>query len=394
MMSAKDARRLLLGGQGLLDDPGRRATTRAVLRTIESLGFVQVDSINVVERAHHLTLHSRLDGYAREQLPRLAEVDRSVFEHWTHDASLVPTRWFVHWKPRFARDRVRLRANAWWKRLLGKDADRTLAATLARITEEGPLRSQDFEHPSKRKAWWDWKPAKAALDFLWRTGDLMVPGREGFQKIYDLTERVLPAHHALPVPEREAHVDWACSAAAARLGVFTASELVRFWNAVQADEARAWCGAKARAGEIVPVLVASEGAMAPQKAFAVADWESRVARLPDAPDRTRLLGPFDPVVRDRSRCLRRFGFDYRFEAFVPEPKRTYGYFVMPILERDRIVGRADLKVHRARSSLEVKGLWWEAGVRATKERRRMLEEGLGRLAAFVGATRIEGLLSS
>ena len=141
-------------------------------------------------------------------------------------------------------------------------------------------------------------------------------------------------------------------------------------------------------GRIVPVQVESaDGEVRP--AFALADWEARLARLPEPPERTRLLCPFDPILRDRARALRRFGFDYRFEAFVPEPKRQFGYFVLPILEGDRLVGRLDPKLHRDRGLLEIKGLWWEAGVRVTKARRRGLDEALERLATFVGAGDIQ-----
>jgi uncharacterized protein YcaQ len=232
------------------------------------------------------------------------------------------------------------------------------------------------------------KPQKAALDFLWRSGELMVPRREGFQKVYDLTERVLPDHHALPCPDPGEHLEWACSSAAERLWVFTPKELADFWNSIEATDARAWCAAAVTAGRLVPVEVEdTEGDARP--AFALADWQARLGRLPEPPERTRLLCPFDPILRDRTRALRRFGFDYRFEAFVPEPKRQYGYFVLPILEGDRLVGRLDPKLHRDRGLLEIKGLWWEPGIRPTKARKRGLAEALERLAAFVGAEDIQ-----
>lgn len=389
LLSAPDAARLLLGAQGLLDDPSRRATVPALQALVERLGFVQVDTINVLARAHDLTLFSRLDGYRPEQLRKLLEEKRSLFEAFTHDASAIPTAWFAHWKPRFARDRARIHAHAWWQHhFRGTDGARVVSDVKARIEREGPLKSSDFEHPEKRGPWWGWKPQKAALDFLWRAGELAIPRREGFQKVYDLTERVFPGPHAQPCPAPEAHLEWACATAAERLGVFTPKELADFWDDLEAPEARAWCLAAVEAGRIVAVAVAdADGTVRP--AFARADWEARLAELPEAPDRTRLLCPFDPILRDRTRALRRFGFDYRFEAFVPEPKRQYGYYVLPILEGGRLVGRLDAKTHRDRGLLEVKGLWWEPGLRATKARRRGLEEALGRLAAFVGAADVQ-----
>ncbi len=388
IIPASAAQRLFLGAQGLLDDPARRATVGSLQALIERLGFVQVDTINVLARAHDLTLFSRLDGYQPEQLRKLLEDKRNLFEGFTHDASAIPTAFFQHWKPRFARDRARIQTHAWWQNhFRGTDGAQVVKGVKARIAEEGPLKSSDFEHPEKRGPWWGWKPQKAALDYLWRGGELMVPRREGFQKLYDLTERVLPEHHAQPCPDPAAHLEWACATAAERLWVFTPKELAEFWASLEAPGAKAWCAAAVKAGRLVPVAV--EGADGDSRpAFALADWEARLAKLPEPADRTRLLCPFDPILRDRARALRRFGFDYRFEAFVPEPKRHYGYFVLPILEGDRLVGRLDPKLHRARGLLEIKGLWWEPGVKATKARKRGLDEALERLASFVGAQEI------
>jgi hypothetical protein len=383
------AGRLLLGAQGLLEDPARPATAASLQSLIERLGFVQVDTVNVLARAHDLTLFSRLDGYRPEQLKQLLEDERSLFEGFTHDASVIPALWFAQWKPRFARDRARLQAHAWWQHhFRGTDGAQVVNTVKTRIQQEGPLRSADFEHPEKRGPWWGWKPQKAALDFLWRSGELMVPRRVGFQKVYDLTERVLPDHCALPCPHPGEHLDWACSAAAERLWIFTPKELADFWNAIEVPEARTWCAAAEKAGRIIQMNAeGADGAVRP--AFALADWEARLAQLPEPPARTRLLCPFDPILRDRARALRRFGFDYRFEAFVPEPKRQYGYFVMPILEDGRLVGRLDPKFHRAQGRLEIRGLWWEPGIKATRTRKRGLEEALERMAAFVGADEVQ-----
>jgi uncharacterized protein len=190
----KTARRLFLDAQGLLADPARKATRHTLAKLIEQMGFVQIDSINYIERAHHLTLGSRLDAYAREHFTHLLEQERHLFEHWTHDASVIPTAWFAHWKPRFTRYKEKLRGRSWWMQRIGTEPDKVLDIMRARIAKEGPLRSQDFEHDRKGQSagWWDWKPQKAALEYLWFTGELMVTRREKFQKVYDLTERVLP----------------------------------------------------------------------------------------------------------------------------------------------------------------------------------------------------------
>ena len=389
-MPASAARRLFLGAQGLLA-PAPGGDRPALLRLIRRLGFVQIDTIHVIERAQHLTLFSRMPGYRPEQLQTLAEQDRAVFEAFTHDASLVPTEWYEHWRPRFRRDHVRIRANRWWQSLLGERCDEVCAHVLERIEQEGPLGSADFDHPERRGPWWGWKPQKAALDYLWRSGRLAVAGRVSFHKRYDLPERVYPEAHARPEPAPEAHEEWACSEAAERLCVFTPKELADYFAAVDAATAKGWCDRAGKSGRVVPVMVESADGAEPRPAFAVAGWETTLRELPDPVSEIRLLSPFDPILRDRARALRRFGFDYRFEAFTPEPKRVYGYYVLPLLERDRLVGRLDAKLHRGEGVLEVKGLWWEPGVRATKGRTRALGRALERLAGFLGARDVVGV---
>lgn len=385
------ARHLLMDAQGLLADPRRRLSRGALLRLVEQMGFVQLDSINVVERAHHLTLSSRADDYRHADFQRLLERDRTLFEHWTHDASAIPTKWFAHWKPRFARERERLRAHRWWAERMGGEPEKTIAYVRERIAREGPLRSQDFEHETrdaKASAWWSWKPQKAALEFLWTTGELSVARRAAFQKVYDLTERVFPDEHRAPAPSLAEQVEWACSTALERLVVATPKEIADFWKAIEASQAREWCAEAASDGRISMVLSESPDGAPPRPAYALNDWEQRLRKLPEPPARMRLLCPFDPVLRDRARALRLFDFDYRFEAFVPEPQRQYGYYVLPVLEGDRLVGRLDPKFHRAESLLEIRRLFWERGIRVTRARRRLLEEATARLAQLVGATRI------
>jgi len=390
IVSAEAARRLFLGAQGLLADPSRTATSSVLRAMIEAMGFVQLDSINVVERAHHLTLASRFDDYRHEHLTELLEHKRFLFEHWTHDASAIPTEWFAHWKPRFRRERERIRLHPWWKQRIGDDPDKIIARVRERVMSEGPLRSQDFEHQRKGEAsaWWGWKPQKAALEFLWWAGELMVTRRVNFQKVYDLTERVLPDHHQMPESSAEEHVEWACATALERLAVATPKELADFWKAISPAQAKNWCEDKEARGRITPLLVESVDGSKPRPAYAVADWERRLSMLPEPPERMRLLCPFDPVLRDRARVLRLFSFDYRFEAFVPGPKRQYGYYVLPVLEGERLVGRVDPKYHRARGVLEIQRVFWEPGVRVTRVRRGRIEEAAERLAWSVGAGKV------
>jgi hypothetical protein len=389
VVPAAAARRLLLDAQGLLAEPRRKATPQTVYELVERMGFVQVDSINVVARAQHLTLAARLDGYRPAMLERLLERERRLFEHWTHDAAAIPTVWYPYWRYRFAHAREVVLGNKWWMERLGGDPDGSTAAVLARIRDEGPLMAKDFERaPGADSAWWGWTRQKAALEFLWHTGALAITRRVQFHKVYDLAERVLPAAaEAGPQPPPEEYFAWACRAALERLGVATPQELADFWRAVPAAEARAWCERAAATGEIVPVRLEAADGSAPRAAYALPDWEARAATSPPAPHRLRLLSPFDPILHDRRRTQRLFGFDYRLEVFVPAAKRRHGYYVMPILEGERLVGRLDPKLHRDRGVLEVRGLWWEPGVRPSRARRAALEAAVSRLARLAGAER-------
>jgi uncharacterized protein YcaQ len=379
-LTVAQGRRLLLGAQGLLGP----APAGGLEGLIRQLGFVQLDSINVLERAHHLILGCRLEDYQPAAFEALL-AQRRLFEHWTHDAAAIPLQWYPQWRPRFPRNRERILANAWWRERIGDRAEPLLAQVLERVRAEGPLRSADFEHDRAglEAGWWGWKPQKAALELLWHTGELAVTGRVHFHKVYDLPERVFPEAHALPAPDPAAHLEWACASALDRLGVATARELAAFWDAVTPPEAAAWCAAAQAASRIEPVRL--EGAAG----FAVPDWRERLAALPEAGPGMVILCPFDPILRDRSRCLRLFGFDYRFEAFVPEARRQYGYYVMPLLEGESLVGRLDAKFHRDRAALAVKGVWWEPGIRPTKVRLRRLRLALEHLARRIGARDVE-----
>lgn len=376
--------------QGLLAEPRRKATPRVVLRTIEQLGFVQVDTINAVERAHHHILHTRLDDYREVRLTRLLERDRALFEHWTHDASIIRGDWFPHWRHRFDAYRNSPRLERWIRRKIGSDPAAVVRRVMRRITKDGPLMSRDFDDAgSTAGGWWDWKPSRAALEMLWRVGKLSISERRNFQKVYDRTDRVFPELLKERKPSARAHLDWACRVALDGLGVATPMELARFLFAVDGRSARAWAERAERSGEIVRVLVQNVDGTPARPAYVVADWERRVARAPDPPDRIRLLNPFDPAIRDRSRTSRHFGFDYTIECFVPAAKRQYGYYVLPILEGDRLVGRLDPKLDRERGVLQVQQLWWESGVRPTAARRRALETALDRFAGQLGADRFE-----
>jgi uncharacterized protein YcaQ len=381
----RESRRILLAAQGLATPPATRSGPASVQRLIERLGFVQVDSINVLERAHHLILQTRLESYRHETLTRLLEKDRSLFEHWTHDASLIPTRWYEHWKPRFAKYADRADRNAWWHERLGGDPAPLLKRIHARVRVDGPIRGRDLEEERSEDGgggWWNWHPGKAALEHLWRVGKISIAGRARFEKLYDLAERVHPEAHARSKPSIAEHLEWACHTALERLGVATSNEVAAFWKSIPNADARAWCDAAVARGEIESVVLEDlDGKRRP--AYAT-EASRRLARVEPWADELRLLCPFDPVIRDRQRLARRFAFDYRFEAFVPAAKRQFGYYVLPILHGERFIGRIDPKFDRATDTLIVRGPWWEPGC-DTRQHRKMLKTATNRLAGQIGA---------
>lgn len=353
---------------------------------VQRIGFVQLDSVNTVERAHHMILFSRAAQYERELLHALHHDHRALFEHWTHDASLIPMEFYPHWHHRFRAAKTRIDHPRWRERF-GADPEKTIRKVRARIRREGEVSTRDFDDKGAG-GWWGWGPSKTALEYLWRTGELAISRRDGFEKIYDLSERVIPADLRASRPTRKQTVDWACREALSRLGFATPTELANFFDLIEIAEAKDWTKSAMRRKEIIEVNV--EGADGSHRhTFAFSSIEADIAALGDPNESMRLLSPFDPAIRDRKRTQRLFGFDYTIEIFVPEAKRRYGYYVLPILEGTRFIARADLKAHRAEDRLEVKGFWLEPGVKLDRARKATIETALEGLARFTGVTRID-----
>lgn len=373
------ARRLFLDRHALAEAPVGAASGPALAGLVGRIGFVQVDSILTVARAHDMILWSRRQAYRPAALKRALEGDRRLWEHWTHDASILPVEVWPMWRDRFARDEARLRDG--WRKGFREGFEGQFDTILDRIARDGPVTSSDVGEGEARGkgGWWDWHPSKTALEWLWRTGRIAVTRRDGFRKVYDLTERVIPdAVRAVEIAP-EAVLDWACTSALERLGFGTAREVAAFWNAVPVDAARAWLLRAVAEGRVDEVLV--EGADgARRRVFAVPGLAGMAA--PEPPARLRVLSPFDPALRDRARAEFLFGFRYRIEVFVPEPQRVFGYYVFPLLEGARLVGRIDVK--RAGAVLAVRAVWPEPGVNWGKGRQAKLEAELARLAVFAG----------
>lgn len=385
-LSNTQARRIFLDRHALSEAPTGPAKGTDLLGLIERLGFVQLDSINTVARAHDLILFTRRQSYRPKALKLLYEKDRSLFEHWTHDAAVIPADYYPWWQLRRQRDAKKLRKQ--WRNWRRDGFEGQLQAVLDQIRDHGPQCSSDVGSGEKRGSggWWDWHPSKTALEYLWRSGALCVVGRDGFRKRYDLTERVIDTGICTPRADVARTVDWCCAGALDRLGFATANELAAFWDHVTLSEAKAWCDAETAAGRLQPIeITCDDGSQ--RACFARPGIGADAALNREPTKRLRVLSPFDPALRDRKRALRLFGFDYRIEIFVPEAKRKYGYYVFPVLEGDRVIARVDVKAFRDRDVLQVRALWPERGTRWGKGRHNAFEAELTRLTRLAGVSR-------
>lgn len=345
-------RRTSLQRQGLLQRAAFGAGLAGTRRAIEALGYVQIDTISVVSRAHDHVLQTRVPGYRPDLLDRL-QADGSVFEYWAHAAAYLPMRDY-----RFALPRMHaMRAGE--ERWIRSRDQALMRRVLDRVRLDGPLQTRDFEAPAERRSsgWWDWKPAKRALEQLFMQGDLMVTGRSGFQKIYDLPERVLPDWVDTRTPTVEEYADHLIEAQLRATGLASVRVCVyqRQTPGLRQAVTRALQAANAR-GELIEVTLNAPGG---PRETVYTDPEVLESRAPAARATARLLSPFDNAVIHRQRARTLFDFDYQLECYVPEARRRFGYFCLPVLYRDRLVGRADCKAHRDQARLEVKRLFIE-----------------------------------
>ena len=389
LIGNRDARRIFLHRHLLSDAPQGPASGNDLLQLIQGLGFVQLDSINTVARAHDLILFSRRQRYRPQALKTLYERDGALFEHWTHDAAVIPMGYYPHWELRRQRDAQMLRQR--YKNWHQHDFEGRFQSVLDQIRAQGPVSSSDVgqDEPRSNGGWWDWHPSKTALEYLWRAGALCVVGRDGFQKRYDLTERVIDAALCDPsqAPGEAQTIDWCCNGALDRLGFATPGELAAFWAHISPAEAKAWVQHEQAAGRVEPVQIAgADGTI--HRSFARPGLASDPAIDMAPTARLRVLSPFDPALRDRKRAERLFGFRYRIEMFVPAPKRVYGYYVFPILQGDSVIARVDMKAHRDRDTLVVRALWPEPGSRWGKGKQAAFEAELARIIRLAGVSQI------
>jgi uncharacterized protein YcaQ len=375
----RQARWLWLQSQGLSETP---TGPPDLPETIRRLGFVQLDTIQNVTRAHHHILWSRNQHYREPMIDQLLGQDRSVFEHFTHDASILPIEFYPMWQRQFRRLGEKVAGHASFKKAVQEIGREHI---LSRIEREGPLSTHDFDtRVEGKKQMWDRPPHKRVLDQLWYAGELATSHRENFAKYYDLAERVIPQHHRDAAHDDSAQIDWLCRNALDRLAFGSLGEIQRFWGAVDAKEVKSWSQG---AADLVPVKLKSCDGLW-REALAPADIEARLAGVSAPTARLRIINPFDPVVRDRNRLSALFGFAYRNEMFVPAAQRLWGYYVYPLLERDRFVGRIEIKADRSAGHLRVTQFWPEPGLSWSAGRYEKLAAELSRLARLIGVSDI------
>ncbi|QNO36851.1 YcaQ family DNA glycosylase [Protaetiibacter sp. SSC-01] len=377
-ISPAAARRIALAAQGFGRGRPDAVGTRQLNLLLERIGLLQLDSVNVLERSHYLPVFARLGAYDKALLDRLTFARRGPYrEYWAHEAALIPLDdWpLFRFRMQDFRDYYARTADPW----LAAHAD-TLAWLRSELAEKGPLPASKIERDAaapRRGSWWEWDEVKRGLERMFRVGDVVSAGRSGFERTYALPEHVMPEGLWEREVPREEAVHQLMERAARAHGIGTLSDLADYYRLKTVD-------AKPALERLV-----DEGVV---RRVEVPGWKKaaflhRDARIPRRIEATALLSPFDPVVWERERALRMFGFHYRIEIYTPAPKRVYGYYTLPVLVDEALVGRIDLKNDRKRGVLRVQSAWREEGVTdAVAER---IVPALRELAAWQGLGELE-----
>ena len=391
---------LFLQRQHLARPQATALTAKCLGRFVEDVGGLQLDSINVLDRAHYLTVWSRFGPYDRAWLDRLVYRRRLLFEYWAHAACLVPTSTLPWWRRAMLDYRSR---HTGWSGWLRRNA-KVLSTVQAAVKANGPMGNADFEgrRPAGGGGWWSWRPVQHALHHLWMTGALTIHSRQHFQKRYDLLERAMPDALAIEQVSSEEFQRWHLERSLHAMGAATELDLARYltFPRFKPRTRRAALGSMLEQGEITEIEI--EGA--PGRWLALTNDLPALARAGRAPAPsvgTTLLSPFDSLMWHRDRVARLFGFDYRIEVYTPGPKRVHGYYTLPILHHGHLIGRVDAKSRRAERQLEVRHVHFEPWFAASgtppsgrghvdrDEALAGLAKALGSLAAFVGADEVE-----
>ena len=377
-LSLKQARRLVLQQQGLLQSAAFGRSPAAVPKAVSRLHHVQIDTISVVDRAHHHILQARIPGYRQQWLHDAQARDRTVFEYWYHAAAYLPMADYRFYLP--------IMGNYSRRHLIDRKLRREI---LARLKAEGAVEARHFDHPDGRRSsgWWDWKPAKLTMERMFFCGELMVARREGFRKIYDLPENVLPAHVDTSPPSDSERGEFYVRRMLDALGIAPLRDLLyvrptlkRLCGHDIQPQVSAALERLAESGEVTRCHLQGVENFCLTKALA--QLPSRLGRR-----RIHFLSPFDNLVINRRRLKDLFGFDYQLECYVPASKRKHGYFCLPILYGDEFIGRMDCKAQRKEGVLQVYRLTLEPGIRQSPALQCAMTTALDDYARALGCNR-------
>ncbi|MBM3071179.1 winged helix-turn-helix domain-containing protein [Lelliottia sp. RWM.1] len=379
-LSLSAARNLHLTAQGLLKKPRRRAQPADILSTIQRMSLLQIDTINIVARSPYLVLFSRLGEYPQQWLDN-ALSQGEIMEYWAHEACFLPRDDFA-----LIRHRMLSPEKMGWKyrQEWMQEHAAEIEQLIAHIQDNGPVRSADFEHPQKgTSGWWEWKPHKRHLEGLFTSGQVMVVERRNFQRVYDLTHRVMPhwddSRDLLTQADAEAIM---LEKSARSLGIFRPQWLADYYRLRQPALKPLLVNLQLQQ-RIIPVEVETLGEMWLHADLLPLLSPAQEGKL--TASRSAVLSPFDPVVWDRKRAEQLFNFSYRLECYTPAAKRQYGYFVLPLLHKGQLAGRMDAKMHRKTGILEIIALYLEDGVNVTVSLERGLASAITEFAAWQGA---------
>ncbi len=382
-------RRLMLEKQGVGGYPGHVEKTD-VYDTVNRLGCLQIDTINVVERAHYLTLWTRLGQYEKEHLDALAYRDRLLFEHWAHSACYIPFKDYRYYIKSMKVRREEMRAR-FAKR--SKADPELLDRVLERVRDEGPLSSKDFEGPKRKGGWWNWKPAKLALELLFGAGILLIDRRENFQRYYDLAENVLPAGVDTSEPGEDERVRFFALKTMSCLGLVKPQEVRKYYHPWSVKLGRTSRQLQKLLDRLVSegeaVKHSVEGEKTPY--YCLSQDEDRLEEMDSdfGFDETRLFVYFDNMMWNRERIMELFGFECRLETYVPKDQRVYGYYHLPVLYGDRFVARVEPKMDRENNVMNIRGYWVEEGFEPTEHYEDELSREIEMFAQFHGAEDVE-----
>ena len=377
------ARRLAISSS--LNGGGKGRGRQAALKTVQHLGYVQIDTISVIERAHHHVFWSRQGSYQPDYLNELLAKDRSVFEQWAHAVAYMPIEDYRYYLPKMEDER-KPPTNRWQRKRF-ELAKSHIKDVMKRIREEGPLSSKDFDHDEKKSSggWGPLKPAKLALDILYSQGYLMISSRRNFQRVFDLTERVLPEGLDISMPESEDCARHQIRRTLTAMGLARESEINKHLQLANRKAIHTALLDMVGADEVVSLKVRG---IPDEVYYALPNTLNRLSKLRTS-KQLRILSPFDNMVIQRERMKLLFDFEYTIECYVPAAKRVYGYFVCPILWGNVLVARIDMKADRKSKTLMIQKLHYESHLKNKRSFDVALKKALQEFAEFNGCEEVK-----